>query len=322
MRETNTMPQWAGSCWYYLRYMDPHNPEAAFARAKEAYWMPVDLYIGGAEHAVLHLLYSRFWHKLLYDLGYVSTQEPFKKLINQGMILGEDGQKMSKSRGNVINPDKVIADYGADSMRLYEMFMGPLEATKPWSMQGVEGVRRFLNKTWRLIVDEETGELAEAVADVEADEATMRLLHQTIKKVGEDIEGCGLTTGISQMMIFVNHMGRLKVRPRGVLERFVLVLAPFAPHIAEELWQRLGHGESLAYEPWPAYDPELVKEREVELAVQVSGKIKDKIVVAADATEEEIREKALASEKVQAAMAGKAAKKVIVIKSRLVNIVV
>ena len=322
VRETNTMPQWAGSCWYYLRYMDPHNPEAAFARAKEAYWMPVDLYIGGAEHAVLHLLYSRFWHKLLYDLGYVSTQEPFKKLINQGMILGEDGQKMSKSRGNVINPDKVIADYGADSMRLYEMFMGPLEATKPWSMQGVEGVRRFLNKTWRLIVDEETGELAEAVADVEADEATMRLLHQTIKKVGEDIEGFGFNTGISQMMIFVNHMGRLKVRPRGVLERFVLVLAPFAPHIAEELWQRLGHGESLAYEPWPAYDPELVKEREVELAVQVSGKIKDKIVVAADATEEEIREKALASEKVQAAMAGKAAKKVIVIKSRLVNIVV
>ncbi len=321
MRETNTMPQWAGSCWYYLRYMDPENAEAAFAKAKEEYWMPVDLYIGGAEHAVLHLLYSRFWHKLLYDLGYLGTQEPFKKLINQGMILGEDGQKMSKSRGNVINPDKVIADYGADSMRLYEMFMGPLEATKPWSMQGVEGVHRFLNKAWRLVVDEETGELAGAVQNAEADEATVRLLHQTIRKVGEDIEGFGFNTAISQMMIFVNHVGRLEVRPRGVLEQFVLVLAPFAPHIAEELWDRLGHAATLAYEAWPEYDAELVKEKEIELAVQVLGKIKDKIVVAADASEDAIKEKALASEKVRAAMAGKEPKKIIVIKSRLVNIV-
>ncbi|MBE0534864.1 MAG: leucine--tRNA ligase [Phycisphaerae bacterium] len=321
-RETNTMPQWAGSCWYYLRYMDPDNAEAAFAKAKEEYWMPVDLYIGGAEHAVLHLLYSRFWHKLLYDLGYVSMPEPFKKLINQGMILGEDGQKMSKSRGNVINPDNVITQYGADSMRLYEMFMGPLEATKPWNMQGVEGVHRFLNKAWRLMVDEETGELAAAVQDVPADEATTRLLHQTIKKVGGDVESFGFNTAISQMMIFVNHMMRLDARPKDALEKFVLVLAPFAPHVAEELWQRLGHDETLAYEPWPQYDPELVKEKEIELAVQVLGKIKDKIVVAADAGEDEIKETALASEKVQAAMGGKTPKKVIVIKSRLVNIVV
>ena len=321
-RETNTMPQWAGSCWYYLRYMDPDNAEAAFAKAKEEYWMPVDLYIGGAEHAVLHLLYSRFWHKLLYDLGYVSGQEPFKKLINQGMILGEDGQKMSKSRGNVVNPDLVIEGHGADSMRLYEMFMGPLEATKPWNMQGVEGVHRFLNKAWRMIIDEDSGEVSSAVQKAQTDEATTRLLHQTIKKVGDDIETVGFNTAISQMMIFVNHVGRLKVRPKDAIEKFVLVLAPFAPHIAEELWQRLGHSETLAYEPWPKYDPELVKEKEVELAVQIKGKIKDKIVVAADATEDEIKEKALASERVQAALAGKEPKKVIVIKSRLVNIVV
>lgn len=321
-RETNTMPQWAGSCWYYLRYMDPDNAEAAFDKAKEEYWMPVDLYIGGAEHAVLHLLYSRFWHKLLYDLGYVTCQEPFKKLINQGMILGGDGQKMSKSRGNVVNPDKVIDDHGADSMRLYEMFMGPLEATKPWNMQGVEGVHRFLNKAWRMIIDEDSGEACSAVQNAQADEATTRLLHQTIKKVGGDIEGFGFNTAISQMMIFVNHVGKLDVRPKDAIEKFVLVLAPFAPHIAEELWERLGHTEILAYEPWPGYDEKLVKEKEIELAVQVLGKIKDKIVVAADAGEDEIKEKALASEKVQAALGGKEPKKVIVIKSRLVNIVV
>ncbi|MHC4571071.1 MAG: leucine--tRNA ligase, partial [Planctomycetota bacterium] len=203
-RETNTMPQWAGSCWYYLRYLDPENARQGWDPKKEKYWMPVDLYIGGAEHAVLHLLYSRFWHKLLYDLGYVSTKEPFKKLVNQGMILGEDGQKMSKSRGNVVNPDRVIAGYGADSMRLYEMFMGPLEAIKPWSMQGVEGVHRFLNKVWRMVVDEDTGQLDKTVKEADADEATLRLLHQTIKKVGDDIESFGFNTAISAMMIFVN----------------------------------------------------------------------------------------------------------------------
>ena len=320
-RETNTMPQWAGSCWYYLRYLDPDNDQQGWDPEKEKYWMPVDLYIGGAEHAVLHLLYSRFWHKLLYDLGYVSTKEPFKKLINQGMILGEDGQKMSKSRGNVVNPDKVIADYGADSMRLYEMFMGPLEVDKPWNMQGVEGVHRFLQKLWRAVIDRDTGELDKAVQQAQANEATLRLLNQTIKKVGDDIESVGFNTAISAMMILVNHLSRETIRPKAVIEKLVLILAPFAPHIAEELWERLGHTESLVYESWPEYDKELIKEKEIELAVQVKGKIKDRIVVSADADEEQIRQKALSCEKVIAAMAGKEPRKIIVIKSRLVNIV-
>ena len=322
VRETNTMPQWAGSCWYYLRYTDPDNDGAAFDPEKEQYWLPVDLYIGGAEHAVLHLMYSRFWHSLLYDLGYVKSKEPFKKLINQGMILGEDGQKMSKSRGNVVNPDNVVSDYGADSMRLYEMFMGPLEASKPWNMHGVDGVHRFLQRTWRTIIDEDTGELSPAVQDTDADEETLRILHQTIKKVGDDIEQFGFNTAISQMMIFVNHLNKQTVRPKSAIEKFVLVLSPFAPHIAEECWKKLGHDESLAYHAWPDYDSELVKEKEIELAVQIKGKIKDRIVVAADATEEQIKEKALGSEKVIAAMAGVEPKKIIVIKSRLVNIIV
>jgi leucyl-tRNA synthetase len=321
-RETNTMPQWAGSCWYYLRYLDPANNRQGWDPKKEKYWMPVDLYIGGAEHAVLHLLYARFWHKLLYDLGFVSTKEPFKKLVNQGMILGEDGQKMSKSRGNVINPDKVVADYGTDSMRLYEMFMGPLEAIKPWSMQGVEGVYRFLQRTWRMVVDENTGELVENVKDADADETTLRLLHQTIKKVGDDIETFGFNTAISQMMIFVNHLSKQQVRPKSVVEKFILVLAPFAPHIAEELWERLGHTGGLAYQTWPEYDKDLIKEKEVELVVQVNGKIKDRIIVSADADEEQIKQKALAGEKVKKALGGKEPRKIIVIKSRLVNIVV
>ncbi len=322
IRETNTMPQWAGSCWYYLRYLDPQNAEQGWDTDKERYWMPVDLYIGGAEHAVLHLLYARFWHKLLYDLGFVSTKEPFKKLVNQGMILGEDGQKMSKSRGNVINPDKVVTDYGADSMRLYEMFMGPLEAMKPWSMQGVEGVHRFLQKTWRTVVSRDTGEIDEAVKECQADELTLRLLHQTIKKVGDDIESFGFNTAISQMMIFTNHLSKQQIRPKSVVEKFLLVLAPFAPHIAEELWERLGHTDTLAYEPWPEYDKKLIREKEVELVVQVNGKIKDRIVVSADADEEQIKQKALACEKVQKALDGKEPKKIIVIKSRLVNIVI
>ena len=320
-RETNTMPQWAGSCWYYLRYLDPKNTHQAWDPKKEKYWMPVDLYIGGAEHAVLHLLYARFWHKLLYDLGYVSTKEPFKKLVNQGMILGEDGQKMSKSRGNVINPDKVVADYGADSMRLYEMFMGPLEAIKPWSMQGLEGVYRFLQKTWKMTIVPDTGQLAEQVKDANADEETLRLLHQTIKKVGDDIDTFGFNTAISAMMIFVNHLSKQPTKPKSVIEKFVLILSPFAPHIAEELWQRLGHTESLAYQTWPKYDNELIKEKEIELAVQVNGKIKDRIIVAADANEKYIETQAMASAKVQAAMGGKPAKNVRVIKPRIVSII-
>ena len=315
-RETNTMPQWAGSCWYYLRYLDSQNDKAGWDSKKEKYWMPVDLYIGGAEHAVLHLLYSRFWHKLLYDLGYASTPEPFTKLINQGMILGEDNQKMSKSRGNVVNPDKVITDYGADSMRLYEMFMGPLEAVKPWSIQGVEGVHRFLNKLWRAVTDENSN-----IKDIEPDEETQRLLHQTIKKVTQDIENFRFNTAISQMMIFVNHLSRLEAKPKKTIETFVLILAPFSPHIAEELWQKLGYKNTLAYDIWPKFDENLAKEKEIELAVQVLGKIKDKIIVSADANEEEIKQKALACAKVASAIEGKQIKKVIVIKSRLVNIV-
>jgi leucyl-tRNA synthetase len=321
-RETNTMPQWAGSCWYYLRYMDSGNDAEAFGEAAEEYWMPVDLYIGGAEHAVLHLLYSRFWHKLLYDLGYVKHPEPFQKLINQGMILGEDGQKMSKSRGNVVNPDNVVADYGADSMRLYEMFMGPLEATKPWSMQGLEGVHRFLQRVWRMVIDEDSGELASEVCDCDMGRDTERLLHQTIKKVTDDIEGFSFNTAISQMMIFVNHMYKVSQRSKEAIEKFVLLLSPMAPHIAEELWSKLGNDGSLSYAQWPGYDEAKTVEDEVELAVQIKGKIKDKIMVRPDQSEDEIKEAALASEKVQAAMGGKEARKIIVIKDRLVNIVV
>jgi len=289
---------------------------------KEKYWMPVDLYIGGAEHAVLHLLYARFWHKFLYDLGCVSTKEPFKKLVNQGMILGEDGQKMSKSRGNVVNPDKVVDDFGADSMRLYEMFMGPLEAMKPWSMQGVQGVCRFLQKTWRTIVNEKTGEIVEAVKESPADEVTLRLLNQTIKKVVDDIETFNFNTAISQMMIFINHLVKQDSKPKSVIEKFVLILSTFAPHIAEELWERLGHTNTLAYQPWPEYDRQLIKEKEVELVIQVNGKIKDRIIVSADADEEQIKQKALACAKVQKALGGKQPKKIIVIKSRMVNIVI
>ena len=321
-RETNTMPQWAGSCWYYLRYMDPKNDTAAVDFEKQKYWLPIDLYIGGAEHAVLHLLYSRFWHKLLHDLGYVSTQEPYQKLINQGMILGSDNQKMSKSRGNVINPDDVVNQYGADSMRLYEMFMGPLEATKPWSMQGVEGVHRFLQRTWRMIIDSETGNILDCVKETDADETTLRILHQTIKKVTEDIDGFAFNTAISQMMIFINHVSKQETRSKDAIEKFVLILSPLAPHMCEELWQRLGHAESTSYEPWPVFDESLVKEKEIELAIQIKGKTKDKITVAADTSEEQIKELALASKKVQAALNGQEPKKIIVIKSRLVNIVV
>jgi len=320
-RETNTMPQWAGSCWYYLRYIDPDNNDKPFDPEKEEYWLPVDLYIGGAEHAVLHLLYSRFWHKLLFDLGYVKSQEPFQKLVNQGMILGEDGQKMSKSRGNVVNPDEVIEKFGADSMRLYEMFMGPLEASKPWNMNGLEGVLRFLQRSWRTIVNEETGEICGNVSDSAPNEETLRLLHKTIKKVGSDIEGFAFNTAISQMMIFVNHMNKLEVKSREILEKFVLVLAPFAPHMCEELWNKLGNGNSLSYEPWPSYDESLCKESEVEIAVQVKGKIKDRIKVAADLSEEKLKEAALASEKVLAAIGGNEIRKVIVVKGRLVNII-
>jgi len=320
-RETNTMPQWAGSCWYYLRYIDAHNEQVPFEKEKERYWMPVDLYVGGAEHAVLHLLYARFWHKVLYDWGWVSTKEPFKKLVNQGMILGADGQKMSKSRGNVVNPDEVIEQYGADSMRLYEMFMGPLDAVKPWSMQGVEGVHRFLQKVWRMIVGED-GKVVGAIVESEPEGEALRILHKTIKKVTGDIEAMAFNTAISQMMIFVNEYLRLEKRSKKAMETFVLLLSPFAPHIAEELWQKLGHENSLAYESWPNYEEELTKDPEVELALQINGKIREKLVVAAESDEESIKEKALGNERIQSLLEGKTVRKVIVIKNRLVNIVV
>jgi len=319
-RETNTMPQWAGSCWYYLRYIDAHNEQAPFDKAKERYWMPVDLYVGGAEHAVLHLLYSRFWHKVLFDAGWVSTEEPFQKLVNQGMILGHDGQKMSKSRGNVVNPDSVIAEYGADSMRLYEMFMGPLDAMKPWSMQGVEGVHRFLLKAWKMMIGED-GNPHACVDNAEMDDKSLRVLHKTVKKVTDDIEAMAFNTAISQMMIFVNEFSKLEHRSKKAMEAFVLVLAPFAPHIAEELWQRLGHSDTLAYEPWPTYDPALTKDAEIEMAVQILGKVRDKITVPADLDDQAIQEKALACEKIRDLLQGKKIQKVIVIKGRLVNIV-
>ncbi len=319
-RETNTMPQWAGSCWYYLRYIDAHNDSAPFDKAKEKYWMPVDLYVGGAEHAVLHLLYARFWHKVLYDAGWVSTKEPFQKLVNQGMILGDDGQKMSKSRGNVVNPDSVIREYGADSMRLYEMFMGPLDAVKPWNMKGVEGVHRFLQKAWKMIIGED-GKIHPAIAAMDPQGEPLRLLHKTIKKVTRDIEIMAFNTAISQMMIFVNEFSKLEPRSQKAMEQFVLLLAPFAPHIAEELWQRLGHSQTLTYESWPEYDESLTKDPEVELAVQVNGKIRDKIVFPADSDEETIKNLALNNEKVKPHIEGKKLQKVIVIKNRLVNIV-
>ncbi|MCI0595475.1 MAG: class I tRNA ligase family protein, partial [candidate division Zixibacteria bacterium] len=245
-RETNTMPQWAGSCWYYLRYLDPGNAKAPAEKTKEKYWLPVDLYVGGAEHAVLHLLYSRFWYKVLYDCGVVSTKEPFHKLVNQGMILGEDSQKMSKSRGNVVNPDDMVERYGADSVRLYEMFMGPLEMTKPWATQGVEGVYRFLGRTWRLFITQD-GALHQNITSRKPNEGELKRLHQTVKKVTEDIENIRLNTAISALMIFVNEELKQEDHSSEVLKTFLLLLAPFAPHLAEELWQRLGEKESLAY---------------------------------------------------------------------------
>jgi leucyl-tRNA synthetase len=396
-RETNTMPQWAGSCWYYLRYIDPLNDKVFCDPKKINYWLPVDLYVGGAEHAVLHLLYSRFWHKVLFDRGHVPSSEPFRRLVNQGMILGatdyhlnpevyevhkgriaqlglnavpvktDDGDaialrnptpgedryaplteeqivkektkvllkgtdleltgrtdKMSKARKNVVNPDQVVADYGADSLRLYEMFMGPLEAVKPWSMNGVEGVSRFLGRVWRLIIDEKADEprLSEAVQDVAPDKEMLRRLHQTIQKVTDDLEGMRFNTAISAMMEFTNFLTPLKVRPRKVLETFVLVLSPFAPHQAEELWHALGHAETLAYEDWPVFDPALTKADEIEVPVQVNGKLRGRVRVPAESDEEALKAAAMADDAVREAIKGKEVRKVIVVPRKLVNIVV
>jgi len=320
-RETNTMPQWAGSCWYYLRFIDPTNPNEFCSPAKERYWMPIDLYVGGSEHAVLHLMYARFWHKVLFDLGYVSTKEPFTRLRHQGIILGEDSRKMSKSRGNVVNPDDVIARYGADSMRLFEMFMGPLEEMKPWSTRGVEGVFRFLNRVWRLFMTEDAGlnpaiELVPPTTDFE------RIVHQTVKKVGEDIEGLRFNTAISQLMIFVNEAMKLEKLPRKELDKFVLLLAPFAPHIAEELWSELGHQHSLAYEPWPSYDPQKTLEEQIEIVLQVNGKVRGKLLIPQGADQANVEQLARLDANVQRHLEGKQVKRVIVVPNKIVNIVI
>ena len=382
VRETNTMPQWAGSCWYYLRYIDPHNDAQLVAPELEKYWMPVDLYVGGPEHAVLHLLYARFWHKVLCDAGVVSTPEPFTKLVHQGMMLGEleytkylaaDGtpvsakdvrsgmdqrssepvtavkideadvvkngdefalrddpdvtvearaHKMSKSRGNVVSPDEIVARFGADAFRLYEMFMGPLDQVKPWSTRGVEGTHRFLNRAWRLLVDDRTNELMESISDREATPEQLRLLHQTIAKVGEDIEALRFNTAIAALMEFTNAANKWPWMPRSLAERFVLLLAPLAPHIAEELWQRLGHATSLAREPWPEHDPKLLVSETIEIPVQINGKVRGRIEVPADADEEKVIALARTDESVLRHLQGKELKRAIYVRGRIVNFVV
>jgi leucyl-tRNA synthetase len=358
-RETNTMPQWAGSCWYYLRYIDAQDPNKFCDTSPEHYWMGtarspksatpgVDLYVGGTEHAVLHLLYARFWHKVLFDLGYVSTAEPFYKLVNQGLILGEDGQKMSKSRGNVINPDDILADYGADAFRLYEMFMGPLEMAKPWSTRGVEGVYRFLGRVWRLFVDEKSEtefeqklttnpdrgsqflteiQLSPAIKDTAATPAQLKALHACIKKVTEDLDGMRFNTAISALMVFVNEAITWEVKPVKLLSTFLTLLQPFAPHLAEELWSKLNSAlhtphSALSHSPWPAFDPALLVENTLEIPVQVNGKLRDVITVAVNAPQAEIEATAKASEKVKSFVDGKTIKKIIVVPKKLVNIVV
>jgi leucyl-tRNA synthetase len=323
-RETNTMPQWAGSCWYFLRFIDPRNDRRFVDAAMEKAWMPIDLYVGGAEHAVLHLLYSRFWHKVLFDRGHVSTPEPFRKLVNQGMILGENGEKMSKARGNVVNPDDVVREHGADSLRLFEMFMGPLEAVKPWSTAGVVGVRGFLDRVWRLMVDDKAEELKlnESVQKVAPNDEQLRVLHKTIKQVTNDIQRMEFNTAIARMMEFTNSFTKQSVRPREILEPFVLILSPFAPHIAEELWQLLGHDKTLAYEPWPPFDDALTQDAMIEIPVQILGKLRGKVVVPAGSDQETIVAAARADERVASHLAGKEIVKTIFIPRKLVNFVV
>ena len=328
-RETNTMPQWAGSCWYYLRFADPKNADCFLDPEVEKSWLPVDLYVGGAEHAVLHLLYARFWHKVLFDRGHVSTCEPFQKLVNQGMILGEAdengrAEKMSKSRGNVINPDDVVKDYGADSLRLYEMFMGPLEQVKPWSMKGVEGVYRFLARVWRMITDEDADEirLHPAVQEADLNEDQERLVHKTIKAVTLDIEKLSFNTAISRMMEFTNEMNLQDVRPKSAMETLTILLSPFAPHLAEELWQLLGHENTLTFEPWPTFDESKIAEAEIEVPVQVNGKIRAKVMVPAEADNAAIEAAAKQNSTVAGNLEGKTIVKVVVVPGRLVNFVV
>ena len=336
IRETNTMPQWAGSCWYYLRYCDPSNKDRFISKEAEQYWSGkgastgmVDLYVGGTEHAVLHLLYARFWHKVLFDLGHVGTPEPFQKLVNQGLILGEDGQKMSKSRGNVVNPDDVVREYGADALRLYEMFMGPLEQVKPWQMKGVEGVSRFLARVWRIAFEESDGshQVSAKIKDIECtDKELLRVVHETIKKTGEDIEKLSFNTAISQMMICTNAFTQAEVVPLKEFIQFLTVLNPFAPHLTEEIHERVaaitGRRSSLLSETaWPTYDPAALVRNEIEIVVQVNGKLRERLTVAKDADEEMVKSLALQSPKVLEHTDGKTIRKIIFVPGKLLNIV-
>ncbi|MEJ8304180.1 leucine--tRNA ligase [Saccharibacillus sacchari] len=319
-RETNTMPQWAGSCWYYLRYLDPNNDQELCSKEKSDYWMPVDLYIGGAEHAVLHLLYARFWHKVLFDIGVVNTKEPFQKLVNQGMILGPNNEKMSKSRGNVINPDEIVNEFGADTLRIYEMFMGPLEATKPWNTNGVEGSHRFLSRVYRMFVDD-NGALSAKISDTAGTDEFKRTWHKTIKKVTEDMEALRFNTAISQLMIFTNDAYKQEQLPLQAMQDFIQLLSPLAPHIAEELWEKIGRTDSLTYAAWPQFDEVWTTESEVEIVIQVNGKIVQRANVQKDWDAKALEDHAMSLENVQNALAGKTIRKVIAVPGKLVNIV-
>ncbi|MEO7412571.1 MAG: class I tRNA ligase family protein, partial [Opitutaceae bacterium] len=320
-RETNTMPQWAGSCWYYLRFTDPKNGDALASPEALRYWGVPDLYVGGAEHAVLHLLYARFWHKVLFDLGVVPQSEPFTKLFHQGIILGEDGEKMSKSRGNVVSPDTIIASHGTDTLRLYLMFLGPLEAMKPWSMQQIEGVHRFLQKIWRECLNVE-GEPNPKISPGAAQPAELtKLLHETIKKVGDDIEVMRFNTAISQMMIFSNALQKAPVVSRETILAFLRVLAPFAPHLAEELWARLGEAPSIQNAPWPKFDPSLLVASEAKLVFQVNGKHRGDRLVPIGLAQEDAVKFAQASERVAPYLAGKNLRRVVYVPGKILNLV-
>ena len=320
-RETNTMPQWAGSSWYYLRYVDPHNKTAIADYEKLKRWLPVDLYIGGAEHAVLHLLYARFWHKFLYDIGVVPTKEPFQHLFNQGMILGANHEKMSKSKGNVVNPDDVVAAYGADTLRLYEMFMGPLDASIPWSEKGLSGSRKFLDRVWRLFINDGTNQLRDTIIS-ENDGTLDKVYNQTVKKVTEDYDALHFNTAISQLMVFVNEAHKAKQIPREYAEGFVKLLAPIAPHMMEEIWQKMGHNESITYAQWPIYDESKLADKEVKIAVQVNGKLRGQFIAAVDASKDDLQNAALNVENVKKYTNGKNIVKIIVVPNKIVNIVV
>ena len=319
-RETNTMPNWAGSCWYYLRYIDPKNEHAIADPELIKRWLPVDIYIGGAEHAVLHLLYARFWHKVLYDIGVVPTKEPFQKLFNQGMILGENNEKMSKSKGNVVNPDDIVASHGADTLRLYEMFMGPLDASIAWSENGLDGARRFLDRIWRLFMNED-GSVSSKIVKIN-DGKLEKVYHQTVKKVTEDYEGIRFNTAISQMMVFINDAYKVSQLPVEYAKGFVQLLAPLAPHLAEELWEKLGATETITYVAWPTFDESKLVENEIEMVIQFNGKVRTKIVVSKDFSKGELEKAVLADSRVIEMLEGKDIKKLIAIPGKLVNIVV